>query len=101
MVSSGGGEAIVLHLIPEGVVVVYMACDRRGNIVGSVEYSIELIEEGGGIFSSEFILESLPDGGWCFVGGQQNKPLGVDRFKKIGRSPLVALMKSIDSIIIG
>jgi len=43
------------------------------------------------MFSSKFVLECLPDGGRCLVGGQQDQPLGFDGFEQVCRSILVAI----------
>ena len=49
-----------------------MVLNRFGRVVLGIKDSIELVEEGGGIFSVEFILERRPDRLGCLVGGQQD-----------------------------
>ena len=71
-----------MYTISEGIELIDMVRKKIQRIVLGIENRIELVEEGRGVFSSEFILESSPYFGRGFMGCQEDEPLRLNGLDK-------------------
>jgi len=86
-------------MIPEGIILIVMVRKKIQHVVLGIETRIELVEEGRGIFSSEFILESGPYFGRGFMGCEGDEPLRLYGLDEVCRSILVAINAVIVVVI--